>query len=217
MHWISLFQTLCEHFFSSALTLCPLISYYHSCHVLCTSNVVSVLYVSHDSLNLPRRARCTRVSTLKGCGSRLRSTACTIHMHSSSWRRWQSVMKPTSTLLSLALLFSILKCRGNRTERSIRSDMYNNEVDIGSEEFQSKWLGNVSDVQLRAEWSSWKTTHRKKYSTSVQDLERYVVWRSNKAYINYHNSFASNFGFYLSMNKFGDLVSPHTNPPQTLL
>lgn len=95
--------------------------------------------------------------------------------------------------------------------------MYNNEVDIGSEEFQSKWLGNVSDVQLRAEWSFWKTTHRKKYSTSVQDLERYVVWRANKAYISYHNSFASNFGFSLSMNKFGDLVSLHTNPPYRII
>lgn len=113
-------------------------------------------------------------------------------------------MKPNSTLLSLALLMSALKCHGNRPEQS--SDMYNNEVDLGSEEFLSKWLGNVSEVQLHAEWSSWKATHRKKYSTSVQDLERYVVWRSNKAYINYHNSFASNFGFYLSMNKFGDMV-----------
>ena len=84
--------------------------------------------------------------------------------------------------------------------------MYNNEVDLGSEEFLCKWLGNISEVQLHAEWSSWKTTHRKKYSTSVQDLERYVVWRSNKAYINYHNRFAANFGFYLSMNKFGDMV-----------
>ena len=124
-------------------------------------------------------------------------------------------MKPTSTLLSLALLLSILKCRGIGTEQS--SNMYNNEVDIGSEEFQSKWLGNVSDVQLRAEWSFWKTTHRKKYSTSVQDLERYVVWRANKAYISYHNSFASNFGFSLSMNKFGDLVSLHTNPPYRII
>jgi hypothetical protein len=120
-------------------------------------------------------------------------------------------MKANSTLLSLALLLSMLKCRGNRTEY-----VYDNEVDLGSEEFLSKWLGNVSEVQLQAEWSFWKSTHRKKYSTSVQDLERYVVWRSNKAYINYHNSFASNFGFYLSMNKFGDMVCPHTgtNPPQ---
>ena len=79
--------------------------------------------------------------------------------------------------------------------------------ELRSEEFVSKWLGNVSDVELRAEWSSWKGLHGKRYSSSVQDLERYVVWRSNMAYINYHNSFASNFGFYLAMNKFGDLVS----------
>ena len=115
-------------------------------------------------------------------------------------------MKPNSTLLSFALLLSVLKCRGNRTDEINDNIMYNNEVNLGSEEFLSKWLGNVSEVELTAEWSSWKTTHRKKYSTSLQDLERYVVWRSNKAYINYHNSFASTFGFYLSMNKFGDMV-----------
>ena len=115
-------------------------------------------------------------------------------------------MKPNSTLLSFALLLSVLKCRGNRIEEINDNIMYNNEVNLGSEEFLSKWLGNVSEVELTAEWSSWKTTHRKKYSTSLQDLERYVVWRSNKAYINYHNSFASTFGFHLSMNKFGDMV-----------
>ena len=115
-------------------------------------------------------------------------------------------MKPNSILLSFALLLSVLKCRGNRTEEINDNIMYNNEMNLGSEEFLSKWLGNVSEVELTAEWSSWKTTHRKKYSTSLQDLERYVVWRSNKAYINYHNSFASTFGFYLSMNKFGDMV-----------
>ena len=113
-------------------------------------------------------------------------------------------MKPNSTLLSLTLLLSILKCHGDRTEQS--NDMYIGEVNLGSEEFLSKWLGNVSEVELHEEWFSWKAQHRRKYSTSVQDLERYVVWRSNKAYINYHNSFASNFGFYLSMNKFGDMV-----------
>ena len=113
-------------------------------------------------------------------------------------------MKPNSTILSLALILSVLKCQGRRTEQS--SDTYGGEVDLGSDEFLGKWLGNVSEVELRAEWSTWKALHRKKYSTSVQNLERYVVWRSNKAYINYHNSFADNFGFYLSMNKFGDLV-----------
>ena len=114
-------------------------------------------------------------------------------------------MKPNSTVLSLALLLSVLKCHGHRTEQN--SDVYDDEVDLGSEAFVSRWLGNVSELELHAEWSTWKAHHRKKYSTSVQDLERYVVWRSNKAYINYHNSFASNFGFYLSMNKFGDMVS----------
>ena len=98
-----------------------------------------------------------------------------------------------------------LDSNGSETGRSAGS-LYGADVDLSSEEFVGKWLGNISEVQLRAEWSLWKDKHRKKYSTSVQDLERYVVWRSNWAYINYHNSFASNFGFYLAMNKFGDLV-----------
>ena len=104
----------------------------------------------------------------------------------------------------LVLFVEDLESNGSETRQS-SSSIYG-DIDLGSEEFISKWLGNVSKVQLRAEWSSWKRTHQKKYSTSVQDLERYVVWLSNRAYINYHNSFASNFGFYLAMNKFGDLV-----------
>ena len=129
-------------------------------------------------------------------------------------RVFDCVMKPNSTLLSLTLLLSILKCHeGRRGEQS--SDMYSDKVDLGSEEFVSKWLGNVSEIELHAEWSNWKAQHRKKYSTSVQDLERYVVWRSNRAYINYHNSFANTFGFYLAMNKFGDMVRfLHTDLPQ---
>ena len=99
-----------------------------------------------------------------------------------------------------------LECIGSISRQNDRADMYAGGVDLDSEEFVSKWIGNVSEGELRAEWSSWKGLHRKSYSTSVQDLERYVVWRANKAYINYHNCFASNFGFYLAMNQFGDLV-----------
>ena len=109
-------------------------------------------------------------------------------------------------LSSFLFVFFVEKLESNGSEIGRSSSSLYGDIDLSSEEFISKWLGNLSEVQLRAEWSSWKSTHQKKYSTSVQDLERYVVWRSNRAYINYHNSFASNFGFYLAMNKFGDLV-----------
>lgn len=114
-----------------------------------------------------------------------------------------TVLAASSLFLSV-LLAKELECRCCQTRQS-RAIMYEEE-ELGSEKFVTKWLGNVSELELRAEWSTWKATHRKFYSSSVQDLERYVVWRSNKAYINYHNSFANTFGFLLAMNKFGDMV-----------
>lgn len=105
-------------------------------------------------------------------------------------------------LASLLIVFFAEELDGHGSDTQEYGD-----VDLDSEEFVSKWSGNVSEVQLLAEWSAWKGLHRKRYSSSVQDLERYVVWRSNRAYINYHNSFASSFGFYLAMNNFGDLVT----------
>lgn len=56
-------------------------------------------------------------------------------------------------------------------------------------------------------WTSWRRTHGKSYSSSSEELERYVVWRSNTAYIQSHNSYADKFGFTLTMNRFGDMVS----------
>ena len=56
-------------------------------------------------------------------------------------------------------------------------------------------------------WATWRHTHSKTYVSSTEALARYVVWRSNIAYIESHNSYADNFGFTLAMNSFGDLVS----------
>ena len=42
MHWISSFQTLCEHFFSSALTQCPLMS-----PVITCACMYCMLYLVH--------------------------------------------------------------------------------------------------------------------------------------------------------------------------
>ena len=55
-------------------------------------------------------------------------------------------------------------------------------------------------------WKSWTHVHNKTYSTSNEGLERYVVWRSNTAYIQYHNTYADKFGFTMAMNSFGDQV-----------
>lgn len=61
-------------------------------------------------------------------------------------------------------------------------------------------------LQYGLAWASWQMQHNKFYLSSQEELERYVVWRSNSAYIQYHNSYADNFGFNLAMNSYGDMV-----------
>ena len=57
------------------------------------------------------------------------------------------------------------------------------------------------------EWKLWKSTHKKSYQSNKEELERHLVWLSNKEYIEQHNAYADIFGFTLAMNQFGDLVS----------
>ena len=65
-------------------------------------------------------------------------------------------------------------------------------------------------VQIRyefvEEWRLWKTKHGKAYETQPVELERHLVWLSNRKYIESHNSNADIFGYNLAMNSFGDLV-----------
>ena len=58
------------------------------------------------------------------------------------------------------------------------------------------------------EWQLWKTEHGKSYESQREELERHLVWLSNREYINAHNANSDVFGFTLSMNHFGDIVSP---------
>ena len=66
---------------------------------------------------------------------------------------------------------------------------------------------NVSALEYGQLWQTWKSTHGRSYVTIVEELERYVIWRANQAFIDYHNSYAHKLGFTLRMNQFGDLVS----------
>ena len=61
------------------------------------------------------------------------------------------------------------------------------------------------------EWQLWKTEHRKSYESQREELERHLVWLSNREYINIHNANSDVFGFTLAMNHLGDLVSFHSN------
>lgn len=65
---------------------------------------------------------------------------------------------------------------------------------------------NLSSLRLADEWRLWKRTHRKSYTSSNQELERYAIWQSNMAYIENHNKHWDKFGYTLGMNQFGDLV-----------
>lgn len=62
-------------------------------------------------------------------------------------------------------------------------------------------------LQYGLRWRSWRVAHSKSYQTSSEALERYIIWRSNVAYIENHNAFADVMGFSLAMNSFGDMVS----------
>lgn len=66
---------------------------------------------------------------------------------------------------------------------------------------------NTTLLEYGLQWEAWKVTHRRSYLTLVEELERFVIWRANQAFIDYHNNYASKLGFTLRMNQFGDLVS----------
>ena len=45
------------------------------------------------------------------------------------------------------------------------------------------------------EWGSWKLTHDRNYTSEMEELERHLVWLSNKVYIDQHNANAHIFGY----------------------
>ncbi len=57
------------------------------------------------------------------------------------------------------------------------------------------------------EWKWWKTTHAKSYASHLEELERHMIWLSNRKYIEQHNANSHIFGFTLAMNYWGDMVS----------
>ena len=61
--------------------------------------------------------------------------------------------------------------------------------------------------QQPGEWQLWKTQHGKSYQSEQEEMERNVIWQSNKKYIEAHNQNSHILGFTLKMNHFGDVVS----------
>lgn len=70
----------------------------------------------------------------------------------------------------------------------------------------------AAEVQFQfvEEWQMWKAQHGKSYGSVREELERHLVWLSNREYINAHNNNAHVFGYTLAMNHFGDIVSLST-------
>ena len=60
--------------------------------------------------------------------------------------------------------------------------------------------------QHSQEWRLWKSRHVKSYTSSSEELERHLIWLSNRKYIDGHNANVHVFGYSLSMNQYGDMV-----------
>lgn len=73
--------------------------------------------------------------------------------------------------------------------------------------FYSTVYGAKPKFQFVEEWNLWKGQHEKSYDSQLEELEKHMVWLSNKKYIEQHNANSHIFGFTLAMNHFGDLVS----------
>ena len=56
------------------------------------------------------------------------------------------------------------------------------------------------------EWKWWKKAHGKNYHNHQEELERHLIWLSNRKYIEQHNKNSHIFGFTLAMNYWGDMV-----------
>ncbi len=67
-------------------------------------------------------------------------------------------------------------------------------------------LVTASKYEFPEEWHLWKAEHFKSYENEKEELQRHVVWLSNREYINQHNNHADVFGYTLRMNRFGDMV-----------
>ena len=72
--------------------------------------------------------------------------------------------------------------------------------------FFAPGYGAKPNFQFVEEWNLWKGQHEKSYGSQLEELERHLVWLSNKKYIEQHNANSHIFGFTLAMNHFGDLV-----------
>ena len=65
----------------------------------------------------------------------------------------------------------------------------------------------TAKIEFPPEWHAWKSEHQVTYATEIEELQKHVVWLSNKQFIDEHNKYEDVFGYNLKMNRYGDLVS----------
>ena len=58
------------------------------------------------------------------------------------------------------------------------------------------------------EWELWKGEHGKRYDSMLEELERHIVWSSNRAFVEQHNINArmGMYSFEVKLNHLADLV-----------
>lgn len=81
-------------------------------------------------------------------------------------------------------------------------------VQAGSQDAGREPIADRPSATLgyKEQWLIWKESNNKTYESTIEELERFIIWLANKAYIDYHNTYSSKFGFTLKMNQFGDMV-----------
>ncbi len=111
-------------------------------------------------------------------------------------------------LLVIMLLLSCeLRCARLDHDPSLKTHQAERKDLQLSRRVSSKHKGSSPEaLKFGLQWLQWQRTHNKTYFSSDQELEKYVVWRSNTAYIAYHNNYHKQFGYRLAMNKYGDMV-----------
>ncbi|XP_041379493.1 silicatein-like [Gigantopelta aegis] len=61
-----------------------------------------------------------------------------------------------------------------------------------------------------SEWLTWKQKHDKSYESDIHELEKYVTWISNRAFIEAHNQLKSDFGYRLAIKPVWRFVTLKT-------
>ena len=65
----------------------------------------------------------------------------------------------------------------------------------------------AAKFEYTQEFQDWKVKYNKVYETKETELERQIIWESNKKFVENHNANSDMFGFTVAMNEFADLVS----------